>query len=72
MRMCCGYLIRLCMLALLAGCGGNSNLPKLMPVTGTVTLDGKPLSGVMLSFVPIGSTHGPVRAAIPTGPARMN
>ena len=44
---------------MVAGCGGrNTNLPKLMPVTGTVALDGKPCSGVMLSFIPTGSTHG--------------
>ena len=29
-----------------------------MPVSGTVTLDGKPLSGVMVSFIPTGSTRG--------------
>ena len=42
-----------------AGCGGKvSNQPPLMPVSGTVTLDGKPLSGIMISFVPTGSTRG--------------
>jgi hypothetical protein len=29
-----------------------------MPVAGTVTLDGKSLSGVTISFVPEGETHG--------------
>lgn len=41
------------------GCGRNaSDLPKLAPVAGTVTLDGKPLSGATVVFVPTGSTHG--------------
>ena len=49
----------LCVILMAAGCGGgNPNPPKLMPVSGTVTLDGRPLSGVMVSFVPTGSTHG--------------
>ena len=49
----------LCAVLVVAGCGGsNSSLPKLMPVSGTVTLDGKPCSGVVVSFIPIGSTHG--------------
>jgi hypothetical protein len=47
-------------LSLLAvGCGGeNPNLPALVPVSGTVTLDGKPLGGAMLSFAPVGDTRG--------------
>ena len=44
---------------LLVGCGGsNYEGPRLCPVEGTVTLAGKPLSGVTLQFVPIGSTAG--------------
>lgn len=38
-------------LALCAGCGGR-DLPDLAPVSGTVTLDGQPLSGVLVSFYP--------------------
>ena len=49
---------RWCLVSLLIGCGGNPNLPKLMPVRGTVTLDGKPLPSAMLSFIPVGSTRG--------------
>ncbi len=46
---------------LVAGCGGgrgDANLPKLVPVSGTVTLDGKPLSGATVSFLPVGATRG--------------
>src|SRR5688572_9363920 len=32
----------------MAGCGG----PKVVPVSGTAMVDGKPLSGFQLSFVP--------------------
>ncbi|QDV34475.1 carboxypeptidase-like regulatory domain-containing protein [Tautonia plasticadhaerens] len=34
---------------IVAGCGGG---PKLVPVSGVVTLDGEPLEGATLSFVP--------------------
>jgi hypothetical protein len=36
----------------LAGCGGG---PRLVPVSGVVTLDGKPYKGAVVSFQPIGS-----------------
>lgn len=36
-----------CFLPVLAGCGG----PKLVPVTGAVTLDGKPVDGATVTFV---------------------
>ena len=43
----------------LSGCGGVSDSrPPVMPVKGTVLLDGKPLSGAMISFIPIGETRG--------------
>jgi hypothetical protein len=47
-------------LSLAAGCGGGgkADLPKLVPVSGTVTLDGKPLAGAMVSFIPTGATPG--------------
>ena len=48
----------LCLAVVLAGCGRtDSNLPKLMPVGGVVTLDGKPLSCATVTFVPTGSTR---------------
>ncbi|WP_040352914.1 carboxypeptidase regulatory-like domain-containing protein [Blastopirellula marina] len=38
---------------LLAGCSaGPSDLPEVAPVTGTVTLDGKPLNNATLKFQP--------------------
>ncbi len=36
----------------IGGCGRKSNLPPLAEVTGTVTLDGEPLPGMYLQFVP--------------------
>ena len=49
-----------CVLLPLGGCGGSSqgNQPKLVPVSGSITLDGKAASGVMVSFVPTGQTRG--------------
>jgi hypothetical protein len=35
-----------------AGCGAPSDQPELGQVTGTVTLDGKPLSGIAVVFQP--------------------
>jgi hypothetical protein len=40
------------------GCGQDANAPKLVPVSGTVTLDDKPLSGAVLTFTPTGDTRG--------------
>lgn len=46
-------------LAIMAlGCGGTSG-PPLQPVTGTLTIDGKPVSNVQVSFMPTDPT-GPV------------
>lgn len=44
-----------------AGCQSEdrfSSLPDLVPVSGTVTLDGEPLSGASLMFLPVGATKG--------------
>src|SRR5687767_10703219 len=40
---------------LAAGCGQES---ALVPVSGTVTLDGKPVSGMIITFAPQGQTDG--------------
>jgi hypothetical protein len=47
---------------LLAGCGGAS-ISGLVPVTGKVTLDGQPLSGAQVVFVPSGGTGRAASAA---------
>lgn len=46
------------------GCGGrNPKLPPLVPVEGTVTLDGQPLEGAYVQFHPVGETRGTGAAA---------
>jgi hypothetical protein len=42
----------------LAGCSGSSGNPNLVPVTGSVTLDGQPLAGASVAFVAAGDTAG--------------
>jgi hypothetical protein len=42
----------------LTGCSGGPVGPPLAPVTGTITLDGKPLGAADLIFVPQGDTQG--------------
>lgn len=37
---------------LLLGCGGRSDLPDLGDVQGVVTLDGQPVSGAQVQFIP--------------------
>ncbi len=51
------HLVVVCSLATagavsLSGCGGRSDLPELGDVQGVVTLDGQPLSGAQVQFVP--------------------
>lgn len=42
---------------LFAGCGSHSDSgqmpPRLQPVTGRITIDGKPLQGIVVRFVPM-------------------
>src|SRR5262245_36126649 len=43
----------------LAGCGeGVSQSDTAVPVVGTVSLDGKPLEGASLTFIPVGADQG--------------
>ncbi len=54
-------------LVLACGCRGESrydSLPEMVPVTGTVTLDGKPLARATLTFTPIGATKGQICSGI--------
>lgn len=37
---------------------GGTDGPKQVPVSGTVTLDGKPLANAMITFAPAGKTRG--------------
>ena len=48
------------LLAFTVGCGGSidPNQPPLHATGGIVTLDGKPLLGATVAFVPMGSTPG--------------
>ena len=43
---------------LLAGCSSAPAGPPLVPTSGTITLDGKPLAAADLIFVPQGDTKG--------------
>jgi hypothetical protein len=52
--------------ALGGGCGESG--PALVPVTGTVTLNGKPLEGATVSFMPDPSNKGGIPGEDLTGP----
>jgi hypothetical protein len=57
------YKLTHCTLALgvvlgLSACGSDEREPELVPVSGTVTLDGKPAEGVTVGFVPQEGTAG--------------
>lgn len=46
-----------------SGCGGSGDalkVPPLQPVSGTIMLDGKPLPGASVTFLPVGDTKGQV------------
>jgi hypothetical protein len=46
------------LLLVAAGCQKGPAGPALVPVAGTVTLDGKPLSGAQVTLIPTGTTGG--------------
>lgn len=56
------FLVSGLLLAAFSGCGGGETpskpLPTTVPATGTVLLDGKPLSLATVLFVPSGATKG--------------
>lgn len=43
--------LMICSLFLLTGCGGDGR-PTLVPIEGSVTLDGQPLDGATIAFIP--------------------
>lgn len=53
---CCVALLSL----VFSGCGSgeDANLPALVPVTGTVRLDGQPLRAALVTFVPSAENQG--------------
>lgn len=53
------------LVAMSPGCGGG---PRLVPVAGTVTLDGKPLEGATVSFVPAAGSTVSTSGTDVTGP----
>jgi hypothetical protein len=61
---------RAMLLAAVAASGCSSerdpNLPDLVPVSGTITLDGTPLSNTTISFMPAPGTPGTVAAGATT------
>lgn len=50
--------VGVCLVLLVAGCAGGSTKPATHAVKGTVTFDGKPLEGALVSFLPEGD-HQP-------------
>jgi hypothetical protein len=48
----------LLVLLIAIGCNKRPNLPPQYPVSGTITLDGKPLGGAGIMFLPRGETRG--------------
>lgn len=63
-RAACATVVFVLAVISLAGCGSGGF--KLVPVSGTVTLDGQPLAGASVSFQPTGSgaTPGPGSTAV--------
>lgn len=47
------FLSAACLALLICGCGGDGK-PPLAPVSGIVTLEGVPVSGATISFIPVG------------------
>ena len=61
--------IALCVICLLAGIGCGSSapaveVPPLLPVKGTVLIDGTPTPGVSVTLLPTGKTKGQVAYAV--------
>ena len=46
------FILAACLFAFIVGCGGSGNTPPLGQVSGTVTLNGEPLEGATVEFLP--------------------
>jgi len=55
-------------LAGLAGCGSEDDAVTLVPVSGTVTLNGKPMAEATITFMPDASNKATTPGADATGP----
>ncbi len=67
-REICVVLLAVITAPMLIGCGGSDDGPKLVPVSGVVSLDGKPLPGVGVSFQP-DAAKGNKSVLVPSGTA---
>jgi len=47
-----GFLLGACLLIRVVGCGSSVDIPDLVEVSGIVTLDGQPLPGATVYFIP--------------------
>jgi hypothetical protein len=57
----CTYSFPLLLLLLVTGCGGGSSL---IPVTGTITVDGKPADGALILFHPEAGEFKSISSAV--------
>ena len=56
-------MLALVLVPVLAGCGGSDG-PERVPVSGEVTLDGRPLASGVIRFIPSGDNEGPAAMGI--------
>jgi len=66
MRLRVGIAVAAVVVSGLSGCGGGG--PKLVPVSGTVTLNGKPFKDAEITFIPDGSSEDGLPGLDKTGP----
>ena len=48
----CGFALLMLSATVVSGCGGGSSPPRAVPVSGVLTLDGQPVAGARVRFVP--------------------